>query len=464
MPLRVAVGMAIMKKQLNSSLLADAWDPSKSGKVVKGEFRQHLRKLIVEQGMGEPNVKDVDAIFDSYDSDGSGSIDLSELKVLLEALTKAAVKYDADRGSMRQEKLAKAIKLRSLAGLVTEAESLLARAEKLEADLQDFKVEISANLQSQLGLACARRRIRAADFIGQFTASGHPMIKEEFCAMAHNLVFSANTLEMEQLFEKIDADSSGTLELREIVNALNDMQRHGNEMYKDRDSRTRKAERVRRKAEAKVKQVFDNQKSTEKMNAVPSVDVSIASTEDVTQTSSQRAARAREKRIKAIAQAAVRRLPKRKLGMCALPTRRRNSSLTCTPTHLSTNSALNHVAIRGFNAWLDFVEARRAKMRELRLGAIHLLLRDFYRGWNRWVESYHESVRIRQVMQGALSRLQAQELTRGFVGWKTACPPRYPSNRGLASKTSSPSQLESICEALRACLSPKSAEGRGGDE
>ena len=54
------------------------WDADGDGNVSKKEFRKAMPKL----GFDVP-TKDIDALFDSFDPDGSGSIDFTELKKML---------------------------------------------------------------------------------------------------------------------------------------------------------------------------------------------------------------------------------------------------------------------------------------------------------------------------------------------------------------------------------------------
>ena len=54
------------------------WDQDGDGNVSKKEFRKAMPKL----GFDVP-AKDVDVLFDSFDPDGSGSIDFTELKKML---------------------------------------------------------------------------------------------------------------------------------------------------------------------------------------------------------------------------------------------------------------------------------------------------------------------------------------------------------------------------------------------
>ena len=57
------------------------WDPNGGGTVSKGEFRLHIAAV----GIEEVGVEDVDALFDRWDVDRSGQLDMDELAAMDEA-------------------------------------------------------------------------------------------------------------------------------------------------------------------------------------------------------------------------------------------------------------------------------------------------------------------------------------------------------------------------------------------
>ena len=213
--LREAIGMAIAAQGLDSKDMATAWDPTKSGKISRGECRLHLKRLL--SGQNEPNVKDIDGVFDAYDLDRSGVIDLLELQSMINELMQAGTAFEKKQGAALQERRAKVSWLRELATLVTQAESLMAQAERKESEAQAFQVQLAADLEAQLGLACARRRVKAADFVGQYAGSPSGMTKSEFSTMVHSLLPAAQPSEAEALFDRVDRDLSGFLDLKEAT-------------------------------------------------------------------------------------------------------------------------------------------------------------------------------------------------------------------------------------------------------
>ena len=77
-PMSIKLGEALQAQGIKLSELIRSWDPNGDGDVSKMEFRQNVRKLI-----NKPDVKEVDALFDTMDEDKGGSLDTSELKAAL---------------------------------------------------------------------------------------------------------------------------------------------------------------------------------------------------------------------------------------------------------------------------------------------------------------------------------------------------------------------------------------------
>ena len=64
------------------------WDPNGGGTVSKGEFRLHIAAV----GIEDAGVEEVDAIFDRWDVDRSGQLDMDELGAALRQLRTDFVK------------------------------------------------------------------------------------------------------------------------------------------------------------------------------------------------------------------------------------------------------------------------------------------------------------------------------------------------------------------------------------
>ena len=84
-PVEQQLGAQIVSKNMKLAELVAKWDTDNDKSVSKKEFREHVAELGVVGTREE-----VDALFDTYDDDGGGSLDLEELKPTLNKLIETA--------------------------------------------------------------------------------------------------------------------------------------------------------------------------------------------------------------------------------------------------------------------------------------------------------------------------------------------------------------------------------------
>jgi Ca2+-binding EF-hand superfamily protein len=190
------------------------WDPNGDGKISKMEFRQDIRKLL---GM-ETDVREIDALFESLDADSGGSLDASELKLALSTLQECAVRAERD-GVAQRERAAAYRDLSAEASRVAEATRL--------AEEHARKLEAATNKSpgAQLGSIMTEKGIRAADVVAKWDRSGDGEIdKKEFRREVVALGVEATPSEIDALFESLDGDGGGSLDLKELRVALKSLQ------------------------------------------------------------------------------------------------------------------------------------------------------------------------------------------------------------------------------------------------
>lgn len=85
LPVEQQLGAQIVSKNMKLAELVAKWDTDNDKSVSKKEFREHVAELGVVGTREE-----VDALFDTYDDDGGGSLDLEELKPTLNKLIETA--------------------------------------------------------------------------------------------------------------------------------------------------------------------------------------------------------------------------------------------------------------------------------------------------------------------------------------------------------------------------------------
>ena len=95
------LGAILVAKNYKVSELIAKWDCDGDGSISKDEFRTCVFDL------GVPSTpEEVDALFDSYDTDGGGSLDLHELKPTLRKLVEASTKAKANIDAAIKERAA----------------------------------------------------------------------------------------------------------------------------------------------------------------------------------------------------------------------------------------------------------------------------------------------------------------------------------------------------------------------
>ena len=83
--LEILIGDILQVQQVSVPKLLASWDPTGNGSLTKGEFRTAVRSL----GLAGTTSADIDALFEKYDGDASGKIEIAELKAALDHIKEA---------------------------------------------------------------------------------------------------------------------------------------------------------------------------------------------------------------------------------------------------------------------------------------------------------------------------------------------------------------------------------------
>jgi hypothetical protein len=116
---------------------------------------------------------------------------------------------------------------------------------------------------------------------------------------------------------------------------------------------------------------------------------------------------------------------------------------------------INKKLAMGLSRWQEVAYIMREKMRLMRLAAISLILRPFYRAWNSWREKIREERRLREQMRKGLMMLKSKEIFQAFGGWKKACGLGGRGGGGPRKARTEVVAEKNICDALRSCLQKK---------
>ena len=279
---RVDVPLQIKKQEA-------LWDPKGDGTITRGEFRMHIRGIGVRPKF-VPNEA-VDALFDEWDADGSGSLDMEELEM---ALTSLKAEFDENSAKESAKHMAKQMQLELLRKRVKAGRAAIqahAQVEACSAELLELTEEIASRLDIQLGGLLSRRGIKAGELVGTWQgvrpipslvpgpdsrkgaqAKGahqrtggrtalfqndhrNELTKGEFVGGVKGLGLRVGgdqqpptTAALSRLFEQVDADASGFLDLREAVTALKQWQRDGKSKYAEKADKARELVTLKTKA------------------------------------------------------------------------------------------------------------------------------------------------------------------------------------------------------------------------
>jgi len=257
-------------------------------------------------------------------------------------------------------------------------------ADRREAELTKQKREMEADLEVQLGIACTRRRIKAADFVGQFASSSEGLTEGDFLNMVSGLLLDSSAhMQAAELFHVIDADGSGRLDAKECSVALKAMQKKGDELRHERDALITSMKRCRAKAATKAR-VVRQQYAALEGTAEPGTPCDLAQTEiesppsspEGEMSDSSRARKERAERIHEIGRQALKRLPQQQLA-------------------------------KGWNSWLLFAESRARHMQLLQASMGHMLNRKLAGGFHSWEEYTWQRQKMVRLLSFPLERMQA---------------------------------------------------------
>jgi len=72
----------------------DAIDSDKSGKIDTKEIKEIMERIAVEMGTDKPSDRDVDQVIKHLDTDGSGTIEFEEFKILIKDILESMLESD----------------------------------------------------------------------------------------------------------------------------------------------------------------------------------------------------------------------------------------------------------------------------------------------------------------------------------------------------------------------------------
>ena len=172
-----AAGQLTLKEQLAALMFSKdvinqvkaqeaAWDPKGDGTITKGEFRMHIRGLGIRAKSASNEA--VNNLFEEWDDDHSGALDMNELEVAFKSLHKSWNEQEAKLGAARLRKQQELEQLRKRARAAKEALRAQSECEAAAESLRALNEEIQRDIAIQLGGLLYRRNIKAGEIVGSW--------------------------------------------------------------------------------------------------------------------------------------------------------------------------------------------------------------------------------------------------------------------------------------------------------
>ena len=177
--------------------------------------------LCVSAAVVWQSIHDIDALFDSLDGDGGGSLDVKELKIALKAF-RAAVESESQADHSVQ---AHAASTRNVAEALRVAARETEAFEHAATGLQAARALGAGSVESRLGHLLSIRNMKVGEMVARWsTKLVGEVSRSEFrqhILFDKELGLQATTGdELDGLFDRLDADSSGSLDVPELRTAL----------------------------------------------------------------------------------------------------------------------------------------------------------------------------------------------------------------------------------------------------
>ena len=250
------------KKTLHEQLME--WDKAGDGNISKVDFKMRLREIGLHATMD-----DVEVLFARFDEDGSGFVDVEELTngmSHLRTLMAAQAQAECENTLVRQ-------KVQALQTRVADAKDAVASQEKAETcqrELTEMRLALEGRMDIKLGELLVKRCIKVETIIGTWPkarsreniAHAREISKAEWKdeIVALGLVVGdgegklrpAERSELGALFDEVDADKSGWMDLKEAKDALRKWQQLSKDSSAGVLAKEKELARLRRRAATKL--------------------------------------------------------------------------------------------------------------------------------------------------------------------------------------------------------------------
>ena len=406
------------------------WDPTGDGTINKGEFRLHLRGI----GVTDAPVNQMDDLFDTWDTDKSGAIDMDELAAALKGLHAKFI----ERTGPRKLDPVVVEKVRALRGRADAAKAAAAaslRAERCAEELAEVTEAIDARLDVQLGALLHKRQIKIGEVVGSWPKARTDehrgeLSKAEFKheIMQLGLIVGGKPVTpvaLGQLFDTIDKDGSGYLDLREAKAALKKWSEWSKEALGEKQSKEAQLKRERALAAGKIQAALRPTDASSPAKRLSTISEGSAAPADPA-TGPAGAPAPTVRRLAQRPKLSLRGVPGSLAGVQQLLSSRRGGETAEYKKAAQERAAVavrrltNRRYAKGLTQWQAFAEETRARRQLLRKSLTTLSQREMARGWRRWRDEHLTRVRLIGLLVVAARQIMQMQLLRGLRGWVAA--------------------------------------------
>lgn len=206
------LGEALVKKSVKVPELVKQWSSSSKGVVNeanKVEFRKSVRATIEW-----PNVKDIDNLFTTVDTDGTGTVSSIALAKAINRMLDRA----RDAVTKADKIAARVAFFQSRIDSATEVANATATAEDADARLESITGNKSP--EARLGAELLRRNAKMVDIMKAFESTAGAVDRKQFRKGVRTFGVNDEDQALDALFDSLDDDGGGTLDNEELKAAL----------------------------------------------------------------------------------------------------------------------------------------------------------------------------------------------------------------------------------------------------
>jgi hypothetical protein len=216
----------------------------------------------------ELNIKaennEIDAFFMTMDSDGSGSLDLDEMKLALVKLLHLSISAVGEAAALR----AKAQQLREKAAFVKQVAEAMRAYEQAELRLAESRSKgLGKTVEAKIGEKIVSKNMKIGDVMKKWDKDGGGKLdKVEFREAVLEMGVDATAAELDEHFTKIDGNGNGVLDAGEILVMLKRLTNAGLAMRSEEKELSNLSLSLRKTA-LKLQKDLDNRNAKEEKEA-----------------------------------------------------------------------------------------------------------------------------------------------------------------------------------------------------